>query len=453
MLLATPPSPSSILAVVTTAHLALAALRNHRLSGPSGLRVLALISLVLAATPWLFPSAAGLAFGMGLHGFWFLICERVAPPAPAQLPPSAPAPAAKALAEKKPTPPTPPQGFVQTPVLAIFEEASDIRTFRFARPAGFEFVPGQFVAIRVRADGKDHVRCYSISSAPEVRGYLEISVKRQGLVSNTLHGTLRPGAQVSLKSPAGAFRYPSNDDRPVVLIAGGVGITPLLSMLRHAVHAEPTRSVTLLYSAQTEEHLAFRDEIRMLARRHPQVRVFFAASRGVGMSDVYPGRIDDTLLSAAVPDAAHAIAMLCGPQKMIDGMRALLQARGMPPAQVRSEIFEAAVAASANGATAAATAAASTAASAARSGALEIVCQRSKTTLRIAGNQTLLDAAEAAGVGIESLCRAGVCGTCRTRVVSGDMACTSSMLDDADRRSGFVLACVSRPQTNCVIEA
>lgn len=435
MLLTIPPSPSSILAIATTAHLALAALRNHRRSNPGAPSLLALISLLLAATPWVFPSAAGLALGVGLHGFWFLICERLAPPVPALVP--APAPA------------TPPPGFVQTSVLAVFDEASEIRTFRFARPAGFEFVPGQFVAIKVRADGKDHVRCYSISSAPEVRGYLEISVKRQGLVSSTLHGTLRPGAQVSLKAPAGAFRYPANDDRPVVLIAGGVGITPLLSMLRHAVHAEPTRSVTLLYSAQTEEHLAFRDEIRMLARRHPQVKIFFAASRGVGMSDVYPGRIDDALLAAAVPDAAHAIAMLCGPQKMIDGMRALLQARGMPPAQVRSEIFEAAVAASAGGASKSA----APVSPAARAGAFEIVCQRSKTTLRIAGNQSLLDAAEAAGVCIDSLCRSGVCGTCRTRVVNGEMTCTSSMLDEADRAGGFVLACVSHPQTNCVIEA
>jgi ferredoxin-NADP reductase len=334
-------------------------------------------------------------------------------------------------------------------VLAVLDEASDIRTFRFARPSGFEFEPGQFVAVRVRADGKDHVRCYSISSAPEVRGYLEISVKRQGLVSNTLHATLRPGAQAALKAPAGAFRYPAHDDRPIVLIAGGVGITPLLSMLRHAVHAEPARAVTLLYSAQTEDHLAFRDEIRTLGRRHPQVKVFFAATRGVGLSDVYPGRIDDTLLSAAVPDAAHAIAMLCGPQPMIDGMRALLQARGMPPAQIRSEIFEAAVAASAGRAPAPpATEPARTTAA-----ALEVLCQRSKTTLRFVNGETLLDAAEAAGVSIDSLCRSGVCGTCRTRVVNGTMECGSSMLDDTDRQNGFVLACVSRPQTNCVIEA
>ena len=453
MLLAVPPSPSSILALVTTAHLALAALRNHRRSGPGGLSLLALISLVLAVTPWLFPSVAGLALGIGLHGVWFLICEQVAPPPPARTPAPTPAPARAPAREKTAAAPAHPasqarpQGFVQTSVLAVFEETSDIRTFRFARPDGFEFVPGQFVAIRVRADGKDHIRCYSISSAPEVRGYLEISVKRQGLVSNTLHAALRPGVQVSLKAPAGAFRYPSNDDRPVVLIAGGVGITPMLSMLRHAVQAEPARSVTLLYSAQTEEHLAFRDEIRMIARRHPQVRVFFAAPRGVGMSDVYPGRIDDALVAAAVPDATHAIAMLCGPQKMIDGMRALLQTRGMPPAQVRSELFEAAVAASAGGADAPAPPVA------ARTGAFDIVCQRSKTTLHVSGNQTLLDAAEAAGVGIDSLCRSGVCGTCRTRVVNGDMACTSAMLDEADRLNGFVLACVSRPQSNCVIEA
>lgn len=452
MWLPSSPLPSSFLALFTTAHLALAALRNHRQVGPGAISVLAILSLVFAGAPWLFPSVSGLGVGLGLHGIWFLICERyaaptvaaragaapsrVAAPAPVQAPPPAPAAASPRVS-----------GFTSVPVLAVIDEAPDIRTFRCVRPAGFDFTAGQFLAIRVRIDGVEHVRCYSISSAPEARGYLEISVKRQGLVSKTLHATIRPGAQVHLKAPAGAFRYPAADDRPIALLAGGVGITPLISMLRHAVHTEPQRSVTLVYSAQTEEQLAFRDEIRLLARRHPHLKVFLAASRGSGLSDVYPGRIDDALVGAAIPDPAHTIAMICGPQPMIDRMRELLLARGMPAGQIRSEAFEAAVAVAAGAPDV--TAPAPAGAEPDR----DVTCQRSHRTVRVASGQSLLEAAEAAGVAIESLCRSGVCGTCRTRVISGDMRCASSVLDDADRRNGFVLACVSHPQTNCVIEA
>jgi ferredoxin-NADP reductase len=446
MWLSSTPLPSSVLALSTTAHLALAALRNHRQVGPGAISLLALFSLAFASTPWLYPSVPGLGIGLGLHAVWFLICEQFASPAVAKRAAGGPAPARPSAPPTRPAP-VRPSGFTPVPVIAVLDEAPDIRTFRFARPDGFDFTAGQFLAVRVRIDGREHVRCYSISSAPEARGYLEISVKRQGLVSSTLHATVRPGTQVHLKAPAGAFRYPSADDRPIVLLAGGVGITPLISMLRHAVQTEPQRSVTLVYSAQTEEQLAFRDEIRLLARRHPHLSVFFAASRGSGLSDVYPGRIDDALLNAAIPDAAHTIAMICGPQPMIDRMRELLLARGMPPAQVRAEAFEAAVAVAASAADGHAPA------PAAGESAHDVTCERSRRTVRVAAGQSLLEAAEAAGVAIESLCRSGVCGTCRTRVVSGEMRCASSMLDDADRQSGFVLACVSHPHTNCVIEA
>jgi len=332
-------------------------------------------------------------------------------------------------------------------VLAVLDEAPDIRTFRFARPDGFDFVAGQFLAVRVRADGRDHVRCYSISSAPHERGFLEISVKRQGLVSHTLHATLRPGCLATLKAPAGSFTYPADDDRGLLLIAGGIGITPVLSMLRHAVAVEPSRPVTLLYSAQSVEALAFNGEIRQLARRHPQVRAYFAITRGGGAPDMYPGRIDESLIQASVPDVPHSVAMICGPQPMIDGLRRTLTSLGMPASQVRSEVFEAAVAATAGVAARRAERVPTPAI------AHDVTCARSGTSVRAADGQTLLEATEAGGVEIDSLCRSGVCGTCRTRVLEGDVECGSSMLDDTDKAGGFVLACVSHVRSDCVIEA
>ncbi|MEZ5319218.1 MAG: FAD-binding oxidoreductase, partial [Vicinamibacterales bacterium] len=195
----------------------------------------------------MFPSAAGVGAGLALHALWYAVCERMAPPplpAVAARPAAAVRPAAGAAGAGAPpavvaraggpTKAAKPRGFVQVPVLAVVNESPDIRTFRLARPEGFEFVAGQFLPVRVRTDGTDHVRCYSLSSSPSTRGYLEISVKKQGLVSQMLHATLRPGALLWVKAPAGAFTYPAGDDRPLLLLAGGIGITPVLSMLRHA---------------------------------------------------------------------------------------------------------------------------------------------------------------------------------------------------------------------------
>jgi len=281
-----------------------------------------------------------------------------------------------------------------------------------------------------------------------VRGYVEISVKRQGLVSNALHVTARPGALLSVRSPNGAFKYPSGDARPTVLFASGVGITPLISMLRHAIHTEPSRPVTLLYSARTEADFAFRDELAALTKRHPQFRVYLASSRS-SSPDIYPGRIDEALIRATVPDIAHSICLICGPGQMIDLMKTMLPALGVPADQIRHEVFEAAVAASAAKEE---PAAGPTEARRPARGRLDVRCTRSGKSMPIAPGQTLLEAAEAAGISVESLCRAGICGTCRTRVTEGDVECSSDALSTEERATGFVLACVATAQSNCTID-
>ena len=467
--------PSSILAVVTTAHLALTALRHHRSSGARTL-VLTVVSLALSGSPWVFPSAVGLALGLGGHLLWFVACELLTTggsrpttvPAPATMSPvSAPIRALAAVSADTPARAAStgvPRGFVQTPVIATVEETRDIRTIRLVRPEGFSFEAGQFVPVRVRVGSKEFVRCYSISSSPESQGYLEISVKRQGLVSNALHATARPGAILSIKAPNGKFKYPAGDDRPMVFVAGGVGITPLMSMLRHAVHADPSRPLTLFYSAQDERSLAFRDDLAVLGRRHPQLRVIYTLTRQAPPGPAfYPGRIDAALLQAAVPDIAHAISFICGPQAMIAAMREALVQLGVPLANIRYEAFEAAVAVST--AASAGLVAVGAAAAGARgrtapprhvrlgaSSDCQMRCLPDGVRVPVRSGQTLLEAAEACGVNVPFLCRAGVCGTCRIRVTEGEVECESMALDAAERSQGYVLACVSQARTHCTVQ-
>ena len=439
-----PPTPTSALAFVTTVHLGLVVLRKHR--SPSGAFPWAVLpALLLCASPWWFPFITALGAGLALQVAWFVACEKLVPAvAPmASAPPAAARRAAAAVAPAPVNPLTAPAGREFTPVavLAVLEESPTIRTFRLARPAPFSFEAGQFLTVRVLVDGQSHVRCYSISSPPEATGYLEISVKRQGLVSGTLHATLRPGSQLHVKPPAGRFTYPAGDDRPVVLIAGGVGITPLLSMLRHGAAADPSRPITLLYSARGRKELAFWDELEWLSRRHPQVRlVGTVTERGADWQDRV-GRIDQPLIANHVPDAAHSVFMLCGPLEMIDAVRSALGAMGVPETQVRSEVFQAAAAIGA------------APASVAAAGGTRLALTRSGRTVEIAASQTLLDAAESGGASIPTLCRAGVCGTCRTRLVSGDGRCTSDALDHRDRQAGYVLPCVTWAQGDCALEA
>jgi ferredoxin-NADP reductase len=473
------PGASSILGFATTLHLALALLRNHRRQSPAPVSSPALISFSFAALPWIFPSPAGLAAGFALHAAWFLACERLLAPVAARQParpaglaataaesmirrpapravrpPSSAAapPASLPRGSARTAPAAAPRGFVPAPVVGVFEETSDIRTFRVLRPEGFDFEAGQFLAVRIRVDGQEYVRCYSISSAPATSGYLEISVKRLGVVSNALHATARPGTLLSLKAPGGAFRYPSADDRPIVLLAGGIGITPLISMLRHAVATEPTRPVTVIYAAQHDRGFAFHDELKGLPRRHPQVRVYFVADQTSDPA-VYRGRIDEALLRTVVPDLVHSIAFICGPKPMLEGLKTLLARLGVPQPQIRYEVFEAAVAVAAG----LPEAGDPPADAGARPGAAdadthEMLCTKSATAVEVQPGETLLEAAEGAGIEIASLCRSGVCGTCRVRVASGHVRCDSTTLGEDERREGFVLACVTTVHGDCTVD-
>lgn len=427
-------------ASLTAIHLAMAIFRRHRASGRSVLSPFVLPSFLFAVAPWLWPTPLGLAAALGAHLVWLVACERLAPPA---APARARAPGAQPAARAS-RPATP--AFATTPVLAVLDEATDIKTFRLARPEGFAFSPGQFLAVRVLIDGKPHVRCYSISSAPHTHGYLEISVRRQGLVSGTLHATVRPGSTLTINRPAGQFLYPQGDDRPLVLIAGGIGITPLLSMLRHAVASDPARPVTLLYSARREYDVAFHNELRVLAERHPHLRVAITLTQPTEPTRLRTGRLDADMLRQHVASPAHSIFCLCGPGPMIENVRLALGAMGVPAGQVRFEQFETAIAASQLNATTAAPVASA-------ADAVQVTFADSGRTVSAPCSRTLLETAEAEGVAMVSSCRSGVCQSCRTRLKSGDADCRSDILDPDDRAAGYILPCVSWPTADCVLEA
>lgn len=447
-------------------------MRRHR-SRPSGGDVLILLpSMLLSAATWLPFGPTWIAAGLLIHLAWFVYCEN-------RFPAPVLAAAVSSRAAARPTAPVGPRPVAQravdasgaaapsrspvtVPVLAVFDETPDIKTFRIQRPDGFDFSPGQFLTIRVQVDGKPVQRAYSISSSPHSRGYLEISVKRIGLVSGVLHTNLRPGSLVTVRPPAGSFVYPSGDDRPLLLLAGGIGITPLMSMLRHAVATDPTRPVTLIYSVKTPDDLAFRDELALISRRHPQVRIAVCVSQGPASDRWCSGRVTAQIVRACMPEPVHALTCICGPKPMMDAMMAMMAGLGVPSGQVRSESFGAAMrlVTTESDAPAALAPASRSSAHVAQTiagapEAEEVLVRFARTgcEARVPTAQTLLEAAEARGVDLPFMCRAGTCHTCRTRVLDGDVVCESDTLSDDDRANGFVLPCVSHARSDCALEA
>lgn len=448
---------TALLASVTTYHLAVAFLRRHR-RGNRLASPFVLPSYLFAATPWLWSSPAALILSAIAHAVWFVVCEVLAPPVRPLPASSGSRPAARATpaATRRPAPAAAAAsggGFVSTPVLAVLEDAVDIRTFRLARPSGFDFTAGQFLTVRVSVDGKPHVRCYSISSSPDARAYLEISVRRQGLVSTMLHSTLRSGSLLAIGPAAGQFVYPHGDDRPLALVAGGIGITPLLSMLRHAIASDPTRPVALLYSARSLPAAAFVNELKVIAERNPQVHIGLTFSEGEVQPPWRAGRIDNSMLRQYVAHPSHTIFCICGPTPMMNAMEQMLRGEGVPAEQIRSERFETAVAAALLNSRSPDRAEGAGSPAAARAGTCQITFAASGRTATASGSQTLLEVAETEGIPIPSSCRSGVCQACRTLLSQGDADCRSSVLDPGDRDAGFILPCVTWATTDCVLEA
>ncbi len=418
------PADTAALAFITTVHCALTLLRSYR-SGKTA-RLTVLPSVVFTAMPWVLPARMWLIAGLAAQAAWFLACERWLP-----------APPAIAAAIAAPPPKPRPKTFQPLRVLATFAETAEIRTFRLERPEGFAFEAGQFVMVRVPVENAAIVRCYSITSAPETSGYLEISVRNQGMVSRLLHETLRAGATLEVNGPGGAFVYP-HGDRPIVLLAGGIGITPLLSMLRHGLACEPRRSITLILSAKTEAHVPFRDELSVLKRRHPQFRLAVSLTAAPGDARFLEGRIGRSIIERVAEQPLQCVYMICGPEPMIDGLRdVLIEDMGVPAAQVHFEKFEAATSLTAEATTP----------------RTRLTLRDRKRTIDVAEGQTVLDAIEGAGESIPSMCRVGVCGTCRMHLLAGNVSGDFDAIDAEEQAQGVILACVARPMTDCVMEA
>ncbi|MCQ4296919.1 NO-inducible flavohemoprotein [Pseudomonas stutzeri] len=220
-------------------------------------------------------------------------------------------------------------------------ESDEITSFHLQPDDGepvMEFLPGQYIGLRLEIDGKDVRRNYSLSAAGNGREY-RISVKREpgGVVSNALHG-MPEDALLELFAPAGEFTLQPGD-KPLVLISGGVGITPTLAMLEQALAS--ARPVHFIHCARNAEVHAFRHSVDALAERHAQLKRFYCYEEH---SDATPvpdavGRLSEHQLAEWLPADRDVDAYFLGPKPFMAAVRRQLKSLGVPEQQTRYEFF------------------------------------------------------------------------------------------------------------------
>lgn len=350
-----------------------------------------------------------------------------------------------------------------------FEDAARTQCSFYLQPVDGQplpaFRPGQFLTFSVDvasgATGQEPARraitrCYSLSDLPGPAHY-RVTIKRvpappdhpeflPGLSSNHFHDHVRAGDVLRVKAPSGHFFLDPDPAVPAVLIGGGIGITPMMSMLGWCIANQPQRPVHLYYGLRNSHEHAFKTQLEDLAASHPALRLHVAYSRPLA-SDVqgrdyqHAGHVDVELLRRTLPHGRHQF-YVCGPPAMMQTLVPALAEWGVPVADIHYEAF---------GPASVKLPGASESAVPVASG-IEVKFQRSGRTLEWDDRDaSLLDFAERHGIEVESGCRSGGCGSCETRLLEGSVQYEHT--PDHDVAAGHCLLCVGRPATSLVLEA
>ena len=323
----------------------------------------------------------------------------------------------------------------------------------------FGFTQGQYLTLRTEIDGRDLRRSYSICAGVD-DDQLRVGVRkvREGVFSNWINTSLRPGDTIDVMAPQGRFFVPLDaaQRRHHVGIAGGSGITPILSIMKTVLAREPKSRFTLIYGNRHLRSTMFKEELEDLKNRYmTRLALQHVFSDDVGADaplnhgTMNRGKIGE-FLAALVPAASIDQVYVCGPFMMNDEAEAALLAAGVPEARIHIERFGIALAPAAASIDAVVHEAKPGDAEHAR---IVIVRDGLRREIEFRRDQpSILDAASAAGLEVPFSCTSGVCGTCRARVVEGEVRMERNFaLDRNEVAAGFVLTCQAHPLTERVV--
>ena len=325
------------------------------------------------------------------------------------------------------------------------------------------FLPGQFLTFRLdlpaaRGGSEQIIRCYSLSDAPRP-DYYRVSIKRAppplgshvapGRSSNYFHDYVTIGSILRVRAPSGHFNIDRSDE-PLVLIGGGIGITPVLSMLNWCLANQPGREVWLFYGVRNGREMVMKSHLDALALSHTNfhLRVCFSAPQPEDEARPdyqHLGRIDIKLLRTQLPAKLYHF-YICGPTPMLESLVPALKDCKVPDTHIHFEAF-------------------GPSSIKRRSAKDSVIDAQNEAAMAIfvnfaqSGKQlqwpllagSLLELAEAQGISVNSGCRAGSCGSCQTKILSGEVAYRQP--PDYDPEPGTCLLCVCTPKTSITLEA
>lgn len=316
----------------------------------------------------------------------------------------------------------------------------------------FRFKHGQYLTFKIRVNGEELRRSYSICSSP-LENKLRIAVKEidGGRVSGFFNQRATAGQTVEVMPPLGNFTTPlsPSNRKSYVAFAAGSGITPIMSILKTVLESEPSSHFLLYYGNKDPQSVIFKDDLEQLQSRYSdRFKMHLLFSRDKSPDPLFEGRISREKIEAIAQKHPKVLQadeyFLCGPQQMIESASELLQSRGMPKERIHFELFTTAVPKEAS------IAETEDAVDAAPSGATKVlvILDGEETEITVESGETILDAAIDAGLDVPYACTGGSCCTCRAKALEGKAEMeVNYALTDQEVEEGYILTCQSHPQT------
>jgi ring-1,2-phenylacetyl-CoA epoxidase subunit PaaE len=348
--------------------------------------------------------------------------------------------------------------FHKLKVTDVRKETADCVSLAFTVPAPlsneFKYLQGQYLTFKLVVNGEEIRRSYSLCSCPVNETELRVAVKRvkDGRGSSFLNSNVKAGDELEVMTPMGNFHSPMNaaHKKNYVLFAGGSGITPMLSIIKTVLQAEPNSTLQLFYGNLNEQSTIFKDQLDQLASANP------ARLSVIYIFDKPSGTVPDLQKGMMTTDKVKALAgqhidlkkdnefFICGPGPMMDNAKNVLESLGVEKTRIHIEYFTASLDASKK-------------TEAIVSGdkvvsQVTIILDGQETVIELASSgKVILDAALDADLDVPFACKGAVCCTCRAKVLEGKVKMDQNFaLTDSEVAEGFILTCQSHPLTPMV---
>ncbi|MEO9273733.1 hybrid-cluster NAD(P)-dependent oxidoreductase [Marinomonas sp. 5E14-1] len=339
----------------------------------------------------------------------------------------------------------------------VIPETHDVMTFTFSmnEPVLFYFKPGQFVTLELDIAEERIMRSYTISSSPSIPYSFSITVKRVagGVVSNWLHDNLKSGDQIAVHGPVGNFNCMDFPAEKVLLLSGGVGITPVMSMARWWFNTDSEVDMVFAHSARSPKDIIYAKELEYMSTRIDNFKMHLICEQtNIGQSwGGYRGYLNTHMLQLMAPDLAEREVFCCGPELYMKAVRSMLQELGFDMSRYHEESFGETPEKNVE-----------LAEKHAEEAALEDKVPKNLVTLRIPEmdimkpvelNGILNEAAAGVGVNIPKACGVGICGSCRVKVVHGQYEMDhNGGISQEEIDLGYVLSCCTRIKGDIEVE-